>query len=407
MAVNTYVRIPSDPNTVGDKYVRSTRFASIGSGTSGSLTLPSNSEVVLDDFGGTTDAVVTTISGGRPSFASAKTAGGTVVATTLDASGNWSLSGTPSAYPVAIVYRVKQQFKNFDSDASDIVGSYDVEEEGGASAAADVTFDNTDTGLTATDVQEAIDEVEGRVDTLESGIYRVGAGRPLLYLAPDIGHLVRANYTWTAIGQDPAAFLQYASGGTTDMVARSGVSDGISQRFAMLRSTTSGYIVLTSYGSATDGFCINSDNEFEAYCRVYIPDLSDATDEYDFRFGMTHQVNAAAPTTGGIEFVYNRDTNTNWLCETTTSSTTTSTDSGVAVTPDTWIELYMRYDSSGTPSVTFYIDRALVATNTTNIPTDSTPRYHIAHGISRSAGSATREIFCGGLQYAHWDTSLI
>lgn len=35
-------------------------------------------------------------------------------------------------------------------------------------AAADVTYDNTTSGLTATDAQAAIDEVEGRVDTLES-----------------------------------------------------------------------------------------------------------------------------------------------------------------------------------------------------------------------------------------------
>lgn len=34
--------------------------------------------------------------------------------------------------------------------------------------AEDVTYDNTDSGLTATDVQSAIDEVESRVDTLES-----------------------------------------------------------------------------------------------------------------------------------------------------------------------------------------------------------------------------------------------
>ncbi len=106
----------------GSKYVRTTRFASIGAGTSGTVTLPSFSTVVLDDFGGTTDAIVTQISSGKPTLQPALTASGVVVATTFDSSGNWALSGTPTSYPVAIVYRVKQSFANFDSDASDLWG---------------------------------------------------------------------------------------------------------------------------------------------------------------------------------------------------------------------------------------------------------------------------------------------
>ena len=107
---------------LGDKYVRSTRFATISSGTSGSVTLPPNSQVVLDDFGGTTDAIITTEQGGKPTFESATTSAGAIIATTFDSAGNYVLSGTPSAYPVAIVYRVQQQLKFFDSTASNILG---------------------------------------------------------------------------------------------------------------------------------------------------------------------------------------------------------------------------------------------------------------------------------------------
>lgn len=106
----------------GAKYVRTTRFVSIGSLTSGTVTLPSSSQVVLDDFGGTVDAVVLQISGGKPTQRAALTATGSVVATTFDASGNWVFSGTPVAYPVAIVYRVKQTLADFDSTSSDIWG---------------------------------------------------------------------------------------------------------------------------------------------------------------------------------------------------------------------------------------------------------------------------------------------
>jgi hypothetical protein len=41
--------------------------------------------------------------------------------------------------------------------------------EAGVTAASDVTYDNATSGLTATDAQAAIDEVEGRLDTAESG----------------------------------------------------------------------------------------------------------------------------------------------------------------------------------------------------------------------------------------------
>lgn len=123
----------SAPAIGGNKYVRSTRFAIINSGTSGSLALPSNSTVVLDDFGGTVDAVVTQVSGGKPTKLPALTAAGAVVATTFDASGNWAFTGTPSAYPVAIVYRVQQLLGNFDSTSSDIWG--DAENQGASLAA--------------------------------------------------------------------------------------------------------------------------------------------------------------------------------------------------------------------------------------------------------------------------------
>ena len=106
----------------GGKYIRTTRFAIISSGSSGTVTLPSNSSVVADDFGGTVNAVVVQASGGFPTKLPAVTALGAVVATTFDSSGNWAFTGVPVAFPVAIVYRVQQTLSNFDSTASNIWG---------------------------------------------------------------------------------------------------------------------------------------------------------------------------------------------------------------------------------------------------------------------------------------------
>lgn len=113
---------------LGGKYVRTTRFYSVGAGTAGAVTLPTNAVVVLDDFGGATDAVVATISSGKPTFQHAFTSAGAIVTTTFDAAGNYSLSGVPSAYPVAVVYRVRQKLTDFDGTSADIVGEYDLEE---------------------------------------------------------------------------------------------------------------------------------------------------------------------------------------------------------------------------------------------------------------------------------------
>ena len=111
-----------------NRYVRSTRFEEISSGTSGAITITGSQQIVLDDFGGGTDAVITTIEDGRPTFENATDSAGVIIATTLDAVGNWVLTGTPSSYPIAIVYRVRERFIDFDGTSSNLVGEYDVED---------------------------------------------------------------------------------------------------------------------------------------------------------------------------------------------------------------------------------------------------------------------------------------
>ena len=112
--------------TLENKYVITTRFAEISAGTSGSVSLPANSTVRLDDFGGTVDAIVAQMSGGKPTSDNAYTSSGSVITTTFDASGNYVLSGTPSSYPVAIIYRVTTKLVDFNSSDSSIVGDVEL-----------------------------------------------------------------------------------------------------------------------------------------------------------------------------------------------------------------------------------------------------------------------------------------
>lgn len=117
-------------NLLRGKYVRSTRFEILSSGTTGVVTLPPDSEVVLDDFGGTTDALLAQVSGGKPEMVSPQNSSLEVVAVSFDSLGNWIFTSTPTSYPVAIIYRVRQTLENYDSTASNIWGVSSLEQGG-------------------------------------------------------------------------------------------------------------------------------------------------------------------------------------------------------------------------------------------------------------------------------------
>lgn len=66
----------------------------------------------------------------------------------------------------------------------------------GGGAAADVSYDNTTSHLTADDVQDAIDELNGDITEVDSKI--VGWGTPILATADELAAFVAANDTYTA-----------------------------------------------------------------------------------------------------------------------------------------------------------------------------------------------------------------
>ncbi len=102
-----------------DKYVKALWYAEIGSGTSGTITPPANGTIVLNEFGNDVDAVTSTITTGKkPDFVSAKTAAGDIVTATLAANGAWTISGAPSAYPIALVYVYEIKLVKLDHDSS-------------------------------------------------------------------------------------------------------------------------------------------------------------------------------------------------------------------------------------------------------------------------------------------------
>jgi len=101
---------PSLPNrvtTLENNEYKILYFQTISAAT-GTITKPTNSTILLDQFYEGGDAIVETLVNSQPSGQSPLTAGGAVVSvSSFDTSGNFTLSGTPSSFDVALVYILK------------------------------------------------------------------------------------------------------------------------------------------------------------------------------------------------------------------------------------------------------------------------------------------------------------
>jgi len=90
------------------------------SSDSGTITKPTNSTILLDQFQEGADAFITTIVNGKPSGEAVMDSGGNELdVTSFDALGNYTLSGVPSGYPVALIYVISIKavdYQNIDLD---------------------------------------------------------------------------------------------------------------------------------------------------------------------------------------------------------------------------------------------------------------------------------------------------
>ena len=90
-----------------------TYFAEISNST-GTITIPTGATILLDQFQGGVDAYVCTIQNGQPTGDFPQTGlGVTVDVTSFNALGDYTLSDTPSSYPVALIYILKIKAKDY------------------------------------------------------------------------------------------------------------------------------------------------------------------------------------------------------------------------------------------------------------------------------------------------------
>lgn len=88
-------------------------FASVNA-ASGTITIPTGATILTDQFPGGVDALVSTITSGQPTGINPVTGGGAVVdVTSFDTGGNYVLTGTPSTFPVAVIYQLSIAAKDW------------------------------------------------------------------------------------------------------------------------------------------------------------------------------------------------------------------------------------------------------------------------------------------------------
>ena len=97
-----------------DKYFRVPWYVEVASGTTGTITPPTGGTIVLNQWSGSVSAKSSTITVSEmPTGIPAKTAAGADITVTLSVTGAWALSGTPSSYPIAILYYYDVKLFNF------------------------------------------------------------------------------------------------------------------------------------------------------------------------------------------------------------------------------------------------------------------------------------------------------
>lgn len=189
--------IPSRVTTLENNEYKILYFASISAAT-GTITIPTGATVLLDQFYSGGDAIVETLINGQPSEQSPVTSGGAVVSvSSFDTSGNYTLSGTPSSYPVALVYILKIKAVDYQNlVTANIMAMESLSFDGGS---FNITFDGQGSVVMATSNSIVSSSANGgtitsfainsdvsgsiEIDMLKNGVSMIGAGTKLDLIA--------------------------------------------------------------------------------------------------------------------------------------------------------------------------------------------------------------------------------
>lgn len=100
----------------------------------------------------------------------------------------------------------------------------------------------------------------------------------------------------------------------------------------------------------------------------------------------------AADHVDGIYFEYNSAVSPNWTCKTANNSVRTTVITATPVVAGTWYRLRALVIPGAPSQAIFFVDDVLVATINTNIPTGSARRYAPNLRITKTGGTASRQL---------------
>lgn len=135
-----------------------TYYEVVSAASSGNaVNVPASGTILLDRFGSSKDAILSRIDGNNiPTYESPSDASGNVVTASLALDGTYLFSTTPVDTDVAIIY----VFKILTQDYPEVDIDFVISETENVPIASEVNYDNDTSGLIATDVQGAIDELQ-------------------------------------------------------------------------------------------------------------------------------------------------------------------------------------------------------------------------------------------------------
>lgn len=159
-----------------------------------------------------------------------------------------------------------------------------------------------------------------------------------------------------------------------------------------IKAVTVSTATSTAYINSSTILTQQASGAYNVQALIQFAAVSDASQGYTTRLGMILQsVTGTVDPTNGIFFRQNHANNGGrWEAVCRASSTETVVDTGVAASTDKC--LFEIRINAGNNSITFYINGALVATITTNIPANTT-QMRFALGVQRTQGNADKAVY--------------
>lgn len=246
-----------------------------------------------------------------------------------------------------------------------------------AASAADLPYDNATSGLAATEVQAAIDEIKAALS----------AGSDVFSEAYESWDFIKQGVTTSAnIGSN------FVTTGAVPVVYTAGAGAGVSLASGIATLTTGS----TATGYARMYFCppaiLLGGGEIGYRTRIRIPTLSNGTERFGVGVVMANVIEGAGLQRVGAIYVDNVNSG-QWTAQATNGGGTTTTNTTVAPAANTWMVLEIRPNAAGT-SFELFIGATVSAlasagTVSANIPAVA---LGLSVQITKSVGTTARTV---------------